>query len=92
VTGFAAGPVRSSITGNASRYAEREQIGVVEQLPKRKKSKVVPRLGPPKNLRKAGAHEDQRRKALDRFKDEEQQELDDLKAIGSWAYDEDSDV
>jgi hypothetical protein len=58
------------------------------QLPKRKKPKIVPRLGPPKNLRKAGAHEDKRRGALERLEDREQQELEDLRAIGSWAYDE----
>jgi hypothetical protein len=58
-------------------------------LPKRKKPKIVPRLGPPTNLRKAGAHEDKRRKDLERLEDTEQQELDDLKALGSWAYDED---
>jgi hypothetical protein len=58
-------------------------------LPKQKKTKIVPRLGPPKNLRKAGAHEDKRRKALEHLGDGEQQELDDLTTLGSWAYDED---
>ena len=58
-------------------------------MPKRKKPKIVPRLGPPKNLRKAGAHDDKRRRALERLEDEEQDQLDELTAIGSWAYDED---
>jgi hypothetical protein len=58
-------------------------------LPKRKKPKIVPRLGPPTNLRKAGAHDDKRRKALERAEDTEQQELDDLRTVGAWAYDED---
>jgi hypothetical protein len=58
-------------------------------LPKRKTAKVVPRLGPPKNLRKAGVHEDKRRKALEGSEEEERHELEELKAIGSWAYDED---
>jgi hypothetical protein len=60
-------------------------------LPKRKKPKIVPRLGPPKNLRKAGAHEDKRRKALERSAEEERQELNDLRAIGYWAYDEEGE-
>jgi hypothetical protein len=59
-------------------------------VPKRKKPKIVPRLGPPKNLRKAGAHEDKRDKAREQLDDKEQQELDELTAIGSWAYDDDS--
>jgi hypothetical protein len=58
-------------------------------LPKRNKPRVVPRLGPPKNLRKAGVHQDKRARALERLEDKEQQELDDLKVIGLWAYDED---
>jgi hypothetical protein len=58
-------------------------------LPKRKKSEIVPRLGPPKNLRKGGPHEDKRRSVLARLEDKEQHELDDLRAVGSWAYDED---
>jgi hypothetical protein len=62
---------------------------VSKSLPKRKKPKIVPRLGPPKNLRKAGAHDDKRRKTLERLEDNERQELDDLTAIGSWAYDDD---
>ena len=58
-------------------------------MPKPKKPKIVPRLGPAKNLRKAGAHEDKRRKDLERLQNKEQEELEELKAIGSWAYDED---
>jgi len=58
-------------------------------MPKPKKPKIVPPLGPPKNLRKAGAHEDKRRKDLERLQNKEQEELEELKAIGSWAYDED---
>ena len=56
---------------------------------KPKTAKIVPRMGPPKNLRKAGAHEDKRDKALERLEKEEQRELDDLSALGSWAFDED---
>lgn len=58
-------------------------------MPKRKRAKIVPRMGPPKNLRKAGAHEDKRDKALERLGREEQHELDELSALGAWAYDED---
>ncbi|MBV8498742.1 MAG: hypothetical protein JO003_05775 [Candidatus Eremiobacteraeota bacterium] len=58
-------------------------------MPKRKTAKVVPRMGPPTNLRKAGVHEDKRDKALERLEREEQNELDDLSALGSWAFDED---
>jgi hypothetical protein len=55
---------------------------------KPKKPKVVPRLGPATNLRKAGAHADKKGKALDRVRDEER-DLDELKTLGRWAYDED---
>lgn len=58
-------------------------------MPKRKKPKIVPRMGPPTNLRKAGAHQDKRDKALEQLEREEQRELDDLSALGSWAFDED---
>jgi hypothetical protein len=58
-------------------------------MPKRKKPKLVPRLGPPKNIRKAGVHDDKRRNALERLEDKERQELDELSALGSWAYDDD---
>ncbi len=34
-------------------------------MAKKRKRKVVPRLGPPTNLRPAGVHEDKRRKARD---------------------------
>jgi hypothetical protein len=54
----------------------------------KKKPKIVPPRGPATNLRKAGAHEDKRRKALERASDDEQ-ELKDLEVIGTWAYDED---
>jgi len=57
-------------------------------MAKRNKAKVVPRLGPPRNIRKAGPHADKRPKKQERL-DREQRELDDLKTIGSWAYDED---
>ena len=55
---------------------------------KQKKPKLIPRLGPAINLRKAGAHADKKRKALERFGGKER-ELEELKAPGRWAYDED---
>ncbi len=58
-------------------------------MSKPKIAKIVPRMGPPTNLRKAGAHEDKREKTLERLECQEQQELDDLSALGSWAFDED---
>jgi len=58
-------------------------------MAKRKKPKIVPPRGPAKNLRKAGTHEDKKRKALQRPAGEEREELDDLKFFGHWAYNED---
>ena len=55
---------------------------------KEKGPKLLPRLGPPTNLRKAGVHDDRKTKALERV-DRKERDLDDLKAIGQWAYDED---
>ena len=55
---------------------------------KPQKGKVVPRFAPPTNLRKAGAHDDKRGKALEELSDEER-DLDELKSLGQWAYDED---
>jgi hypothetical protein len=57
-------------------------------MAKKKKPKIVPPRGPATNLRKAGTHEEKKRKALDRLGDRER-ELDELKALGRWAYDED---
>ena len=57
-------------------------------MAKQNKPKIVPPRGPAINLRKAGAHEDKRRKNLERI-EENEHELDDLKAMGVWAYDED---
>lgn len=74
-------------SGAAAKHAKCRAAG--SQMPKPKKPKIVPRLGPAKNLRKAGAHEDKRRKDLERIEAKEQEELDELKAFGSWAYDED---
>jgi hypothetical protein len=55
-------------------------------MPKKKKiKKILPRRGPPTNLRQAGAHEDKKQKALDTTRDKER---DDLIAMGSWAYEE----
>jgi hypothetical protein len=53
---------------------------------KKKNPKIVPRRGPATNLRKAGAHEDKKRKTL---KPPDQSDGDDLVVLGSWAYDED---
>jgi hypothetical protein len=53
---------------------------------KKKKSKIVPRRGPPNNLRTAGAHEDKKSKALSA---QEQKERDELVILGPWALDED---
>jgi hypothetical protein len=52
---------------------------------KQKKPKVVPRIGPPVNLRRAGAHEDKRRKARSA---QDERERDDLIVLGPWALDE----
>jgi hypothetical protein len=57
-------------------------------MPKRKKPKVVPPRGPATNLRPAGAHDDKKRKALERLGDKDV-ELDELTSLGRWAYDED---
>jgi hypothetical protein len=57
-------------------------------MAKKKKPKIVPPRGPATNLRKAGAHDDKRAKALERLSDQER-ELDDLKSLGRWAFDED---
>ena len=54
----------------------------------KKKSRIVPPRGPATNLRKAGAHEDKRRKALERRSDDEN-ELKELEMLGTWAYEED---
>ncbi len=53
---------------------------------KKKKTKIVPRRGPPSNLRTAGAHENKKRKALTV---QEQKERDELLVLGPWALDED---
>jgi hypothetical protein len=55
---------------------------------KKKKPAIVPPRGPATNLRKAGAHDDKKRKAIERVHDKEE-ELDDLKSLGRWAFDED---
>ncbi len=55
---------------------------------KKKPPKIVPPRGPATNLRKAGAHEDKRRKNLEQVEADEHA-LDDLKAMGVWAFDED---
>ncbi|HYL27759.1 MAG TPA: hypothetical protein VEW74_07975 [Candidatus Nitrosotalea sp.] len=52
---------------------------------KKKKAKLVPRKGPPTNLRQAGAHADKKRK---RLQDLDERERDDLVALGSWALEE----
>ncbi|MBV8198399.1 MAG: hypothetical protein JO263_09695 [Candidatus Eremiobacteraeota bacterium] len=53
-----------------------------------KKPKLIPRRGPATNVRKAGAHDDTKRKALERLEGKDR-DLDELKALGEWAYDED---
>jgi len=53
---------------------------------KKKKPKVIPRRGPPTNLRTAGAYEDKKRKALTA---QDQKERDELLILGPWAMDED---
>jgi hypothetical protein len=53
---------------------------------KQKKAKVVPRRGPPLNLRRGGAHEDKRHKARSA---QDERERDDLVVLGEWALDED---
>ena len=55
---------------------------------RKKKPKLVPPRGPATKLRPAGAHEDKRRKALEQLGDRER-ELEDLRTLGRWAYDED---
>jgi hypothetical protein len=55
------------------------------EMPKKKKRKVVPRRGPATNLRKAGAHEDKKRKMIKAL---DQKEDDDLVALGSWAFED----
>ncbi|HEX3456985.1 MAG TPA: hypothetical protein VHR97_03440 [Candidatus Baltobacteraceae bacterium] len=57
-------------------------------MPKKKQPKIVPPRGPATNLRKAGTHEDKRRKNQEQIEKNEH-ELDDLTAIGEWAFDED---
>ena len=57
-------------------------------MAKKKTPKIVPPRGPATNLRRAGAHEDKKRKNLERTEDKDH-ELDDLKAMGVWAYDDD---
>jgi hypothetical protein len=57
-------------------------------MARKKSPKIVPPRGPAANLRPAGAHKDKRRKELERLSDKER-ELDELKAIGAWALDED---
>jgi hypothetical protein len=52
---------------------------------KKKKAKLVPRRGPPTNLRTAGVHTDRKRKTL---KGVDERERDDLIALGSWAFEE----
>lgn len=52
---------------------------------KEKKPKVVPPRGPATNLRKAGAHEDKKRKSLEEL---DEKEGYDLVALGTWAFDE----
>lgn len=52
---------------------------------KKKSPKVVPRRGAATNLRKAGAHEDKKRKTLTAV---DEKERDDLVALGSWAFEE----
>lgn len=53
---------------------------------KKKAPKIIPRKGPPTNLRKAGAHEDKKRKELE---EREKDEAQDLIALGSWAFEDD---
>jgi hypothetical protein len=57
-------------------------------MAKKKSLQIVPPRGPASNLRPAGAHQDKRRKKLARLGDKER-ELDELKAIGACAFDED---
>lgn len=54
-------------------------------MKKKKKKVVVPRRGPATNLRKAGPHDDKRRKAP-RVLDQENGE--DLVALGTWAFED----
>jgi len=57
-------------------------------MPRRKKPKIVPPRGPATNIRKAGAHDDKKAKALVRLEDKEV-ELHDLETLGRWAYEDD---
>jgi len=57
-------------------------------MAQKKKPHIVPPRGPATNLRKGGAHEDKKRKTLERLENEAR-EIDDLKAMGVWAFDED---
>jgi hypothetical protein len=57
-------------------------------MPKKKQPKIVPPRGPATNLRPGGAHDDKRRKNRERIDDNEH-ELDDLTAMGEWAFDDD---
>jgi hypothetical protein len=52
---------------------------------KTKKPRVVPPRGPATNLRKAGAHEDKKRKAA---RATDQKAAEELTALGAWAFDE----
>jgi hypothetical protein len=52
---------------------------------KKKAPKVVPRRGPATNLRKAGPHEDKKRKARKRL---DKEEGNDLVALGAWAFED----
>lgn len=54
-------------------------------MSKRKENpQIVPRRAPATNLRKAGANEDKKRKAVETIDENE----DDLLVLGSWAFDE----
>ena len=57
-------------------------------MAKKKKPKIVPPRGPATNLRKAGAHDDKKRKTPGRG-DIRERALDELEALGRWAFDED---
>lgn len=52
---------------------------------KKKKPKIVPRRGPATNLRKAGTHEEKKRKIVRAL---EKEEGNDLIALGAWAFDD----
>jgi hypothetical protein len=53
---------------------------------RKKKPNIVPRRGPATNLRKAGAHDDKKRKTREAL---DKKEGDDLVALGAWAFDDD---